>query len=231
MLRKQGVVGKFVEFYGAGLARLPLADRATIGNMSPGVRRDLRDLPDRRRDAALPARSPAARRSRSRSSRPTRKEQGLWHDERRRGADVHATRSSSTSATSSRRSPARKRPQDRVPLTDAQERVPRGARGLRARARRRTTRRSRTASRRATRRPRQGPAHGAPQHAPNARRDAGRRATRRTRGAGHARRRHRDRARPRLRRDRRDHELHEHVEPVGDARRRPARAQRASRAA
>ncbi len=35
MLRKRGVVGKFVEFYGAGLARLPLADRATIGNMSP----------------------------------------------------------------------------------------------------------------------------------------------------------------------------------------------------
>jgi aconitate hydratase len=35
MLRKKGVVGKFVEFYGAGLAGLPLADRATIGNMSP----------------------------------------------------------------------------------------------------------------------------------------------------------------------------------------------------
>ncbi|HUY58237.1 MAG TPA: aconitate hydratase AcnA [Solirubrobacteraceae bacterium] len=35
MLRKRGVVGKFVEFYGSGLANLPLADRATIGNMSP----------------------------------------------------------------------------------------------------------------------------------------------------------------------------------------------------
>jgi aconitate hydratase len=35
MLRKKGVVGKFVEFYGEGLAHLPLADRATIGNMSP----------------------------------------------------------------------------------------------------------------------------------------------------------------------------------------------------
>ncbi len=35
MLRGKGVVGKFVEFYGAGLANLPLADRATIGNMSP----------------------------------------------------------------------------------------------------------------------------------------------------------------------------------------------------
>ena len=35
MLRKKGVVDKFVEFYGDGLANLPLADRATIGNMSP----------------------------------------------------------------------------------------------------------------------------------------------------------------------------------------------------
>src|SRR4051794_17525828 len=35
MLRERGVVGKFVEFFGDGLAALPLADRATIGNMSP----------------------------------------------------------------------------------------------------------------------------------------------------------------------------------------------------
>jgi aconitate hydratase len=35
MLRKKGVVGKFVEFYGDGLAGLPLADRATIANMAP----------------------------------------------------------------------------------------------------------------------------------------------------------------------------------------------------
>ncbi|ENB4168754.1 MULTISPECIES: aconitate hydratase AcnA [Stenotrophomonas] len=35
MLRKLGVVGKFVEFYGDGLQHLPLADRATIGNMAP----------------------------------------------------------------------------------------------------------------------------------------------------------------------------------------------------
>ncbi|HEY1532131.1 MAG TPA: aconitate hydratase [Galbitalea sp.] len=34
-LRKHGVVGKFVEFYGAGVAEVPLANRATIGNMSP----------------------------------------------------------------------------------------------------------------------------------------------------------------------------------------------------
>ena len=35
MLRKKGVVGKFVEFYGPGLATLPVADRATIANMAP----------------------------------------------------------------------------------------------------------------------------------------------------------------------------------------------------
>jgi aconitate hydratase len=35
MLRKKKVVGKFVEFYGAGLSSLSLADRATIGNMAP----------------------------------------------------------------------------------------------------------------------------------------------------------------------------------------------------
>ncbi len=35
MLRKHGVVGKFVEFYGTGVSKVPLANRATIGNMSP----------------------------------------------------------------------------------------------------------------------------------------------------------------------------------------------------
>ena len=38
MLRKHGVVGKFVEFYGAGIAEMPLANRATLGNMSPRIR-------------------------------------------------------------------------------------------------------------------------------------------------------------------------------------------------
>ena len=35
MLRKRGVVGKFVEFYGAGVESLSLADRATVANMAP----------------------------------------------------------------------------------------------------------------------------------------------------------------------------------------------------
>src|SRR5207253_6003690 len=45
MLRRHGVVGKFVEFYGEGLANLPLADRATIGNMSADVGSACRILP------------------------------------------------------------------------------------------------------------------------------------------------------------------------------------------
>ena len=46
MLREKGVVGKFVEFFGDGLANLTLADRATIANMAPEYGGDLRDLPD-----------------------------------------------------------------------------------------------------------------------------------------------------------------------------------------
>ena len=71
MLRAKGVVGRFVEFFGAGprraAARRPRDDRQHVA----GVRLDLRDLPDRRRDAALPALHRPRRRSRSSWSRPT----------------------------------------------------------------------------------------------------------------------------------------------------------------
>ena len=71
MLRQHGVVGKFVEFYGEGVGAVPLANRATIGNMSPEFGSTVRDLPDRRRDHRLPAPHRPRRRSRSRSSRRT----------------------------------------------------------------------------------------------------------------------------------------------------------------
>jgi aconitate hydratase len=80
MLRQKGVVGKFVEFYGEGLAKLPLADRATIGNMSPEFGSTCAIFPiDAETLSYLEF-----------SGRPKQlielveayaKEQGLWHDE------------------------------------------------------------------------------------------------------------------------------------------------------
>jgi aconitate hydratase len=72
MLRKKGVVGKFVEFFGDGLASLPLADRATIGNMSPEFGSTCAIFPideETIRYLTLSGRPP----SRSRWSRPMRR--------------------------------------------------------------------------------------------------------------------------------------------------------------
>ncbi len=55
MLRKHGVVGKFVEFYGPGVERGAAGQPGHHRQHEPGVRLDLRDLPDRRRDRPLPA--------------------------------------------------------------------------------------------------------------------------------------------------------------------------------
>ena len=81
MLREHGVVGKFVEFYGPGVAE-PAAGRPRDDRQhEPGVRLDLRDLPDRRRDAALPGVHRPLDRSRSSIVEAYAREQGLWHDE------------------------------------------------------------------------------------------------------------------------------------------------------
>ena len=76
MLREKGVVGKFVEFFGPGLdqsaARRPRHHR----QHGAGIWRDLRLLPDRRGDARLISRPPAARSSASRWSRPTPRRKG-----------------------------------------------------------------------------------------------------------------------------------------------------------
>jgi aconitate hydratase len=80
LLRKKGVVGKFVEFYGPGVSRLPLADRATIGNMSPEFGSTCAIFPVDRETLRYLAFS----------GRPKEliglveayaKEQGLWHEE------------------------------------------------------------------------------------------------------------------------------------------------------
>jgi aconitate hydratase len=78
MLRKLGVVGKFVEFYGDGLQHLPLADRATIGNMARNTAppaASSRSTPS----PELPA-CPAAAKSRSNLVEAYAKAQGLWHE-------------------------------------------------------------------------------------------------------------------------------------------------------
>ncbi|MDT0302859.1 aconitate hydratase AcnA [Streptomonospora wellingtoniae] len=79
MLREHGVVGKFVEFYGDGVASVPLANRATIGNMSPefGSTAAMFPIDDETiRYMTLTGR-PA---SQTRLVEAYAKEQGLWHD-------------------------------------------------------------------------------------------------------------------------------------------------------
>ena len=107
MLRKKGVVGKFVEFFGPGLAELPLADRATIANMAPEYGATWASSRSTRRRSPTCA-SPGGPRSRSQLVEAYCKEQGLFRTPRQRRSPSSPTRSSSTSAPSSRRSPARR---------------------------------------------------------------------------------------------------------------------------
>jgi aconitate hydratase len=80
LLRRRGVVGKFVEFYGAGLAALPIADRATIGNMSPEFGSTCAIFPidaETLRYLEFSGRPPAQIEIVEAYARA----QGLWHDE------------------------------------------------------------------------------------------------------------------------------------------------------
>ncbi len=80
MLREKGVVGMFVEFYGHGLANLPLADRATIGNMSPEFGSTCAIFPID--EETLRYLEFTGRSEEQRALVETyAKEQGLWHDE------------------------------------------------------------------------------------------------------------------------------------------------------
>ncbi len=117
MLREKGVVGKFVEFYGAGLANLPLADRATIGNMSPEFGSTCAIFPiDRETLSYLEF-----------TGRPAElielveaytKEQGLWHDENSEEPTFTDTLELDLGeVVPSIAGP--KRPQDRVSLTES----------------------------------------------------------------------------------------------------------------
>ena len=106
MLRKRGVVGKFVEFFGPGLAHLTLADRATIGNMAPEYGATCGFFPIDDDTIALSQAIPAARPSASRWSRPTPRRRACTAP-RPRPIRSSPTCSSSISTRSSRRSPAR----------------------------------------------------------------------------------------------------------------------------
>ena len=79
MLRKHGVVGKFVEFYGPGVSALPLANRATIGNMSPEFGSTIAVFPideETTKYLELTGRSE----EQLKLVEAYAKEQGLWHD-------------------------------------------------------------------------------------------------------------------------------------------------------
>ena len=117
-LRKHGVVGKFVEFYGEGVAAVPLANRATIGNMSPefgstaamfpidDVTLDYLRLTGRSDENVALVESYA-------------KEQGLWHDPSREIKFSEYLELDLSTVVPSISGP--KRPQDRIELTDAKD--------------------------------------------------------------------------------------------------------------
>jgi aconitate hydratase len=119
MLRERGVVGMFVEFYGAGLSGLPLADRATIGNMSPEFGSTCAIFPV---DAETLRYLEFSGRPRSQIELVDAycREQGLWQDEH----SPEPTYSDLIELDLGEVVPSiagPKRPQDRVPLTRSQE--------------------------------------------------------------------------------------------------------------
>ena len=116
MLREHGVVGKFVEFYGPGVANVPLANRATIGNMSPEYGSTV---------AIFPVDDETLKYLRF-TGRPEElvqlteayfKEQGLWHDPDREPDYSTTLELDLSDVVPSIAGP--KRPQDRIALTDA----------------------------------------------------------------------------------------------------------------
>jgi aconitate hydratase len=116
LLRKHGVVGKFVEFYGDGVPAVPVANRATIGNMSPEFGSTCAIFPiDSETLTYLKL-----------TGRPAEqvslveayaKEQGLWHDPAAYARYSEELQLDLSTVVPSLAGP--KRPQDRVALTDA----------------------------------------------------------------------------------------------------------------
>ena len=236
MLRERGVVGMFVEFFGPGVAALPLADRATIGNMSPEFGSTCAIFPI---DAETLRYLEFSGRPKERVElvEAYAKEQGLWHDE----DSEEPTYSDTLELDLSEVVPSLagpKRPQDRVSLTEAKAAFRLALEDLLPddvedpKEGEPDQDEESADSFPSSDPPSSGDHDGHDERSPRApagrrrhRRPPGRRARRGLR-AGHARGRHRDRARPRPRRDRRDHLVHEHLQPHGHARRRHAGPQR-----
>ena len=116
MLRKHGVVGKFVEFYGPGVTALPMANRATIGNMSPEYGSTCAIFPideETLRYLKLTGRKA----NELALVEAYAKRQGIWHDPSLTPRYSEKIELDLASVVPSIAGP--KRPQDRVSLTDA----------------------------------------------------------------------------------------------------------------
>lgn len=117
-LRKHGVVGKFVEFYGEGVAEVPLANRATIGNMSPEFGSTAAMFPID--DVTLEYLRLTGRSDENVALvEAYAKEQGLWHDPSKEIKFSEYLELDLSTVVPSISGP--KRPQDRIELTDAKE--------------------------------------------------------------------------------------------------------------
>jgi len=116
LLRKHGVVGKFVEFHGEGVSAVPVANRATIGNMSPEFGSTCAIFP-------IDAETISYLRLTGRADEHVAlveayaKEQGLWHEPGRAARYSEELELDLATVVPSLAGP--KRPQDRVALTDA----------------------------------------------------------------------------------------------------------------
>ena len=117
-LRKHGVVGKFVEFYGPGVSAVPLANRATIGNMSPEYGSTIAVFPiddETTKYLRLTGRSE----EQIALVEAYAKAQGLWHDPDKEPRFSEYLELDLSTVVPSIAGP--KRPQDRVALTDAKQ--------------------------------------------------------------------------------------------------------------
>ena len=116
MLRKHGVVGKFVEFYGPGVSALPMANRATIGNMSPEYGSTVAIFPiDEETIKYLELTGRTAEQLALVENYAKR--QGIWHDPNATPRYSEHLELDLASVVPSIAGP--KRPQDRVSLSDA----------------------------------------------------------------------------------------------------------------